>query len=337
MSTNLAQYKPASASSYVKPFTPERAVDNNKQPAFRWVCNKLPGWLCVDLGAVYYIDRWVAIHMESSGWDNRYNTVDYSLQGSLDNYTWFTLDTVSNNTASVTDRKFTIVQVRYVRVHVTKGLAINPQLASIAELQIYEACSPYLTGLTLSAGTLSPKFSKDITQYNATVSGVSSVTVTPTAEDPQARITVNGINVPSGQPSSSISLNMGNNMITVVSTSSDGASHVNYTIDVTKTEPSANLTKVDVTYRGRSGDVTTTINVVDSQTEYSVDLPDTVNSVTITPYSQNVTASILVNNDQILTSGQVSAAISVAKNMRIPINVTVSGDSISKAYGITIV
>lgn len=337
MSINLALNKPAAASSYVKPFQPSRAVDGNNQPEFRWVCSTLPGILTVDLGGEYWIDRWVVVQMGAVGWDSRYNLCNYTFHGSLDNVNWFLLDTVSNNTANSTDRHFGISKVRFVKVVVTGGIAINPGLASIVELQVYEAACPYLTGLALSTGTLVPEFCMTTTQYTAAVAGVTSITVTPTAEDPQAGITVNGTSVSSGQASGNINLNIGSNTITVVSTSSDGVSHVNYTINITKTGPSANLTKVDVTYSSRSGNITVPVSITDNQTEYSVDLPDTVSSVTFTPYSLDASASILVNNNQSLTSGQVSTPISVSKGIRIPINVTASGGTISKTYGITII
>lgn len=340
MSINLALNKTATASSYVKPFQPSRAVDANNQPEFRWVCNTLPGWLKVDLGGEFYINRWVVVHMQAAGWDNRYNTSSYTFQGSLDNANWFTLDTVVGNTLPTTDRTIAIAKVRYVRVSVTGGIAINPKLASIVELQVYQApTSPYLSGLTISSGTLDPVFNTNIFQYAATVpNDVTSITVTPSAtQEPKPTIKVNGIVVASGQASGDINLNEGINTITVVSTAADGLSQVTYTINVTRAS-SPNLTRVDVIYGSRTGNITVTVNINANQTEYNADLPSTVTSITITPYSQDLNASILVNGNQTLTNGQTSTAISVVVGTtRIPIIVTSSIGSISKTYGITMV
>ena len=56
-----------------------------------------------------------------------------------------------------------------------------------------------LTGLTISSGTLSPQFSSSDIAYTASVdNSVTQVTVTPTASDSSAAITVNGNDVTSG-------------------------------------------------------------------------------------------------------------------------------------------
>ncbi|MGB7605132.1 MAG: cadherin-like beta sandwich domain-containing protein [Lutisporaceae bacterium] len=337
MSTNLALNKTTTASSYVKPFQPSRAVDANNQPEFRWICNTLPGWLKVDLGGEYYINRWVVVHMGAAGWDNRYNTSNYSFQGSLDNANWFTLDTVAGNTLATTDRTIAITKVRYVRVSVTGGIAINPKLASIVELQVYQApASPYLSGLTISSGTLIPDFNMNIIEYTVTVpNNVTSITVTPTAaQDPKPTVTVNGTIVVCGQASGSINLNEGSNTITVVSTAADGLSQVTYTINATRAS-SPYLTRVDVIYMGREL-TTVPVNIVSNQTEYNVDLPSNITKITMTSYSQDTNALILVNGNQNLTNGQVSAEITVAQGTRVPINVTSSIGTDSEAYGITI-
>jgi len=339
MSINLALNKTATASSYIKPFQPSRAVDANNQPEFRWICNTLPGWLNVDFGGEYYIDRWVVVHMGAAGWDSRYNTCNYYFQGSLDNTNWFTLDTVSYNTANTTDRTIAITKVRFVRVVVTGGIAINPQLASIVELQVYKAPdSPYLSGLLLSAGTLDPEFAKATTQYTASVPyDVASIKVTPTADDPKPTVTVNGTPVIYGQASDSINLDVGSNTITVVSTAADGLSQVTYIINITRAS-SPYLTRVDVTYKSGKTSTTVPVNIVASQIEYNANMPSTVNSITVTSYSQDVNASILVNGNQNLTNGQVSTAISVVVGTtRIPIVVTSGVGSDSKVYGISIV
>jgi uncharacterized repeat protein (TIGR02543 family) len=92
-----------------------------------------------------------------------------------------------------------------------------------------------LSGLTLSAGTLSPTFSSSTTSYTTTVSSdTSTVTVTPTRSQANATITVNGTTVSSGSASGSISLNVGANTITVIGTAQDGTT-TTYTITVTRT------------------------------------------------------------------------------------------------------
>ncbi len=74
-----------------------------------------------------------------------------------------------------------------------------------------------LSDLELSAGSLSPAFSSAELSYTASVT-VSSITVTPTADDAGATITVNGEPVDSGDPSGAVSLHLGVNVIAVVVT-----------------------------------------------------------------------------------------------------------------------
>jgi uncharacterized repeat protein (TIGR02543 family) len=91
-----------------------------------------------------------------------------------------------------------------------------------------------LSGLTLSAGTLSPTFASSTTSYTASVSNATtSITVTPTRSQENATITVNGTAVASGSASGGISLNVGANTITVIGTAQDGTT-TTYTITVTR-------------------------------------------------------------------------------------------------------
>ncbi|WP_179097628.1 S-layer homology domain-containing protein [Paenibacillus sp. FSL H7-0331] len=80
-----------------------------------------------------------------------------------------------------------------------------------------------LSSLTLSSGTLSPAFESGTTAYTSSVArGVSSLTVTAGVYDSNAAMTVNGIPVINGQVSGAISLNTGNNTITIVVTAGNG-------------------------------------------------------------------------------------------------------------------
>lgn len=92
-----------------------------------------------------------------------------------------------------------------------------------------------LSGLVLSAGTLAPVFASGTTSYSASVSTpVRTITITPTAAQGNATITVNGtMPVTSGSPSGNITLNVGGNPINVVVTAQDGVTTKTYTVTVT--------------------------------------------------------------------------------------------------------
>ena len=92
-----------------------------------------------------------------------------------------------------------------------------------------------LSSLVLSSGTLAPPFAAGTVTYAATVAScATSITVTPTAVEANATITVNGLPVVSGHASGEIALNLGANTITMVVTSEDGSLKKTYTVTVTR-------------------------------------------------------------------------------------------------------
>jgi Cadherin-like beta sandwich domain/Domain of unknown function (DUF2341)/Divergent InlB B-repeat domain len=90
-----------------------------------------------------------------------------------------------------------------------------------------------LSNLAISAGALTPAFSSGTTGYTDNVANaVTSVTVTPTASQAGAVITVNGTGVASGAASGVINLNVGNNPVTIIVTAPDGTTKDTYTVTV---------------------------------------------------------------------------------------------------------
>ena len=81
-----------------------------------------------------------------------------------------------------------------------------------------------LSSLSISSGSLSPAFSPEIVNYTvSTGNEVSSTTITPTAEDSNATIKVNGNLVTSGGASGAILLHPGGNSITIEVTAADSS------------------------------------------------------------------------------------------------------------------
>jgi hypothetical protein len=92
-----------------------------------------------------------------------------------------------------------------------------------------------MTNIAISGITLKPGFQNAVTSYTAAVDGtVSSVRVTPTSSDSQAKITVNSLPVSNGMASSPISLESGENTISVVLNGRDGKTSRTYTINISK-------------------------------------------------------------------------------------------------------
>ena len=92
-----------------------------------------------------------------------------------------------------------------------------------------------LAGLQPSTGSLEPGFDPTVLAYVVNVANeVETITVTPTAADSNASITVNGQAVPSGTASQPVALAVGPNPIQVVVTAEDGTTILTYSVTVVR-------------------------------------------------------------------------------------------------------
>ena len=148
-----------------------------------------------------------------------------------------------------------------------------------------------LSNLTLSAGTLSPAFAASTTAYQAYVSPTTaSITLTPTADNSNATIAVNGIAVTSGTPSTPIALASGANTINTVITSADGSPAKTYTVTVTRlTALSANLANLHLS------NGTLAPAFVANTLSYTASVANSVTSITVSPTLRDTLASVTVN------------------------------------------
>ncbi|MBD9544758.1 cadherin-like beta sandwich domain-containing protein [Ensifer sp. ENS04] len=102
-----------------------------------------------------------------------------------------------------------------------------------------------LSNLALSTGTLSPAFASGTLSYAASVGhAVSSLTLTPTASEAHATVTVDGLGATSGSASGSIALAVGDNTIVVAVTAEDGTTTQNYSVVVHRAPPQPNATSL---------------------------------------------------------------------------------------------
>jgi len=303
---NIALNKPASASSFVMPYTAANAVNGTLTTFSRWLCNTAPGWMKIDTGTFSFVNRWVVRHLPVAGWAlPDYNICDFKLQGSNDNVIWADIDGVTNNTASVTDRTFNPVKFRYFRVYVTKGLRTNIQMISFMEFELYQAWSSLLTNLVISSGTLTPAFISGTYVYTATVTpDVASINVTPTALSPTAVIQVNTVPVASGQPIT-VPLNFGSNTITVNVT--DGGVLQAYTITVTR--PASNYLS-NLTAQSGTTNIPLAPAFDKGTTAYTATVGIDVTTMTVTPTAENSASTITVNGTAV-PSGSASGPITL--------------------------
>ncbi|MFC3799779.1 cadherin-like beta sandwich domain-containing protein [Cohnella sp. GCM10012308] len=138
----------------------------------------------------------------------------------------------TNEYASGAEIPYTIVNTS-LSFTVRAADGTTQKMYSIA-IQRLPSANASLSGLTLSAGTLSPTFASGTTSYTVSVgNAVTSIAVTPTAASSAATIKVNDAAVASGTASAGIPLNAGSNQITVEVTAQD-SSKLKYTIMVTR-------------------------------------------------------------------------------------------------------
>ena len=190
-----------------------------------------------------------------------------------------------------------------------------------------------LSALSLSSGTLSPTFASATTSYTSSVANsVSSITLTPTVDDTTASVTVNGVSVSSGQPSTPLSLTLGTNTINVEVTAQNGTTIKSYTVIVTRQAAStnANLSALSLS----SGTLSPTF--ASTTTTYTSSVANSVSSLTVTPTVADATATVTVNGTTV-TSGEASAAISLVSGTNtINVEVTAQDGTTIKSYSVIV-
>ncbi len=95
-----------------------------------------------------------------------------------------------------------------------------------------------LSGIALSAGTLSPAFASMTTSYAVTVPfQMSAIILSPATQQANAMVKVNDVALAPNGSSQAISLAVGSNIITTVVTAEDGSTAKTYTLTITRTSP----------------------------------------------------------------------------------------------------
>jgi tRNA threonylcarbamoyladenosine modification (KEOPS) complex Pcc1 subunit len=190
-----------------------------------------------------------------------------------------------------------------------------------------------LSSLIISSGALSPAFSSTTTSYvDSVANGTSSVTVTPTRNDSNATITVNGNSVTSGLASGAINLNVGSNTITIIVTAQDNSTKT-YTIIVSRASPSASNDATLSSLTISSGTLTPsfssgTISYIDS-------VENGTSSITVTPTRNESHATITVNGNSV-TSGSASGSINLNVGSNTITIVVTAQDNSTKTYTIIV-
>ena len=179
---------------------------------------------------------------------------------------------------------------------------LGPKQVSLVNLD-----NAALSDLNLSQGTLTPTFASETTTYTAWVeNAVENLTVTPTASDSTATITVNGVPVQSGTPSDAIALDIGANTIEIIVTNTVYTVVSTKTYTVTVFRKGDNVMLSDLTLSKG----TLTPIFASETTTYTAWVENTVESLTVTPTASAPVAMITVNGMPV-QSGTPSDAIAL--------------------------
>jgi len=102
----------------------------------------------------------------------------------------------------------------YLKTAVVINAAVDNPVGTVSLTK--KSSNTYLSAITFSDGTLSPAFNKFITLYDLNLlSGVNNITLTPTVEDSNSTVKVNGVTVEPGVASEAFSVNPGKNVLTI--------------------------------------------------------------------------------------------------------------------------
>jgi hypothetical protein len=185
----------------------------------------------------------------------------FQWQNSVDGSNWSNIDSATSDSYLISAEDVG----KRLRVVVTKTNSIGSQSENSGATTPIP--TPVLTDILFSSGTLSPSFSSVVTAYTMNlINSIENITLTPSVSS--GTITVNGSNVTSGQASSPISLNVGDNTLTVVT--NDGSVNTTYTIVITRMQ--------STTSGSSSGSITTV-----TPTPTPTQTPSTRRTITPTP------------------------------------------------------
>jgi len=226
-----------------------------------------------------------------------------------------------------------------IEIRVTAEDGTTTKIYSVSLYRL--SAEALLSALAITEGTLIPAFDANTTNYTTSVdNAVSSFTVAATVEHAGAtlQVQVNGGGwqpATSGSPSSSLSLNEGDNLVEIKVTAEDGATSNTYTITAHRISANADLSALTPS----SGTLDPAFNA--STTSYSLTAASAVGTLTVTATSVSPFATIeaQVNSEgwQSCTSGSPSPALplNVGDNT-VVVRVTAEDLSQQKYYSLTV-
>ncbi|MGR6835961.1 S-layer homology domain-containing protein [Syntrophomonas erecta] len=143
--------------------------------------------------------------------------------------------TINDNTVTIKKEYLANLTTGFANLTFDYSGGIDPVLTiTITDSTSVASSDASLSALTINSGTLSPAFASDKTSYTASVAhSITSVNVTPTVNQTDAVVKVNGVTTISATPST-VGLNVGANTITILVTAQDKSTTETYTLTLTR-------------------------------------------------------------------------------------------------------
>jgi hypothetical protein len=179
---------------------------------------------------------------------------------------------------------------------------------------------------------LSPSFTSGHLAYQVAVPATtSSMTFTPTAANPAAKVTIKDIPVASGEASPPIPLNQGFNNIVVQVKAADDTASSYYFITVTRASLSADAALSGLTVAGAS----LAPSFAPAMVNYVGTVDPTTTSVVVTPTANDPTATITLNGTDVSSGEPVTVPLGIGLTT-IEIKVTAANGMIFRNYRVQI-
>ncbi|MCC9065454.1 MBG domain-containing protein [Flavobacterium piscisymbiosum] len=181
-----------------------------------------------------------------------------------------------------------------------------------------------LASLTVNNGTLNPAFSPNVLSYTVNVaSTISSEAITAIADDPLAKITINGITVQGGSPYT-IALVPGQNTVIIRVVGEDGITTKSYTLNIIREKSStATLSNLTISEGTLNPVFESDINNYSALVKYDVA------SINVRPTTTDLGAKITVNGLPV-SSGTSSAPVTLIAGENIIETIVTAQDGITK-------
>jgi hypothetical protein len=220
---------------------------------------------------------------------------------------------------------------------------INPfemmQNTSYMDTEFYESKSlnTDLCALSVLQGSLTPTFSPNITEYTLEVDCcISKITIIPAATDKNAVILVNNEPLLAGKISMDISLETGQNDITIEVSDSNQEQKNLYIISAVR-KPNLHLAQLDLNYAGEGYMMNSAFTLSHSDAAYLRCIPQKASNVRITPIAEDMNVIINIGG-QILKNKEKSAEIELSETYsEIVITVTNPEFDIHRDYILSII